>query len=329
MPRIIWKTLKTIKINLKNYNNNISEEIMRTSRRQFIKTGAVVSAAALISSPLNSMAGRSKEAASSPRLMVASGKSPAENTRKVIEALGGMEKFVKKGNKVLLKPNSIMDGGPELAVNTHYEVVGVVTELCIKAGASEVVAGMRDGKYASDGNGTTKAVEDAGGSMLCTTRPGDYQLVDVHRGLFLRSVNIMKKLVECDVFINLPVAKHHADSRLSIAIKNYMGLVPRNDAVSMHRMGLDQSMVDLATVRLPDLTIVDATRILLRNGPSGPGPTKKLDMVIGSTDMLAADAYAASLFDLSPRKVRHLYIAYEMGIGEVDPNKMVVHKFEV
>lgn len=137
---------------------------------------------------------------------------------------------------------------------------------------------------------------------------------------------VIKELLDYDVFINLPVAKHHAGSRLTLGMKSYMGL--SWDRQVMHTIDLHQTIADLVSVRRPDLTIIDATRILLNNGPGGPGSVREVKSVIASPDPITADAYAATLFKHDPRSIRHIRCAYEMGLGEIDPDRMDIHKLQ-
>ena len=302
---------------------------MRTDRRNFLKTGAAAAVSlAAVSFPLKPLTAADKSEGEQSELAVCLGSDPAVKCSKAVTALGGMEKFIKKGDRVFIKPNSITNAGPQLAINTHPAIVGEVVKMCFAAGASQVVAGMRDSLSSSRANGTQKTVEAAGGTIRCTTNPADYAEVRVHRGLILRNVNIMRQLLEFDVFINIPIAKHHAGSQLTLGLKNYMGLIPRNDALNMHRSGLDQSIADLATIRKANLTIIDATRILLNNGPSGPGPVREINKVFASSDPLAADAYAATLFELEPRSVRHLQAAFDMGLGEIELKNMKIEELK-
>ena len=301
---------------------------MKSSRRNFLKSSAALSAAAMLSTPMRAFSTSSGNKSAGPVVAVCKGKSPAENTRKVIESLGGIEKFVKAGDKVFLKPNSISTSGPEQALNTHPAVTREVVRLCKLAGASDIVAGMCDQKYLSDANGTTSAIESEGGRILCTGNTSDFKAVKIHRGLILRETQILKDLMDCNVFINIPVAKHHGGTQLTLSLKNYMGVVMTPHAQGMHRVGIHQSIADLATVRRADLTIIDATYILLSNGPGGPGEVEEKNLVIGSSDPLAADAYAATFFVDDPKSVEHLLCAYDLGIGEIDVNMMKIQQLQ-
>ncbi|NQS96972.1 MAG: DUF362 domain-containing protein [candidate division Zixibacteria bacterium] len=302
---------------------------MKLTRRDFVKGGAAAaSTAALASTGIFTFSGRS-EAAKRYRssVMVSKGGSPAENVLKVITALGGMEKFVMAGDRVLLKPNSISSAGPESAINTNPEVVGEVVRLCRKAGAREILAMTHDDASAWGLNGIGEAIEANGGSVMPANDVEQYQGVNLPRGIILRVAMVVKELLEFEVFINIPVAKHHGGVQLTLGMKNLMGL--NWDRYIMHRTDIHQTIADLATVRRPDITIIDATRMLLTNGPSGPGTVRVEDAVIGSTDPVAADAYTATLFEREPHSVRHIQHAYELGLGEIELDMMDIQRFNL
>ncbi len=299
---------------------------MKSSRRRFLK-GAALSAAAVASTPFTALAEKKTSEGGGPPVMVCRGGSPAENTGKAIDELGGIGKFVKPGDRVFLKPNSISSLKPEAAVNTNPEVVAEVARLCKKAGASDILAMAHDDAAVSRMNGIAEALESNGGKYIAANNMNQYTEVNLPRGLLLRRTMVVKELLDYDVFINLPVAKHHAGSQLTIGMKNYMGL--NWDRIIMHRMDLHQTIADLVTVRPPDLVVVDATYILLTNGPGGPGSVRETKTVIASTDQVAADAYAAKLFKQNPRDIRHFKCAYDMGLGEIDPERMKIQEFNL
>lgn len=300
---------------------------MKSSRRTFLKgSAAAVSAASILATPFQAFSGKENPSNSKPLVVVTKGDSPASNVRKAIEALGGIGKFVKKGDRVLLKPNSISEAGPRFAVNTNPEVTREVVRLCMKAGASEVMAGMNDRASSSNANGTTEALESEGARLYCTNNRDDYNSINLHRGIIYRETQIMRELMDFEVFINLPIAKHHAGVQLTLGIKNFLGLIL--NAPYMHRIGIDQAIADLATVRKADLTVVDATRMLLTNGPSGPGTVREEKTIVASADPLAADAYITTLFKLEPRSIRHLQCSYELGLGEIDLKRMDIRVLE-
>lgn len=294
-------------------------------RRGFIKnTMRAAAGTALAGMPVISQAGTETYQTD---LWVAKNGTPAENTRKAIKAAGGMEKFVKKGQKVFIKPNCISTSKPETAINTNPDVVAEVVRLCMKAGAGEVLYMAHDGEAAWEGNGIGAALEAMGAKKAGANSIDQYVDVRLPRGLILRETKMIRELMEYDVFINIPVAKHHAGAQLTLSMKNYMGL--NWDRVIMHRSDLHQTIADLNTARPADLIVMDATRMLLTNGPGGPGMVREEKTVVVSSDPVAVDAYTAALFKLDPRSVKHIQCAYEMGLGEIDERKMRIGVFDL
>jgi uncharacterized protein (DUF362 family) len=254
--------------------------------------------------------------------MVASGSSPAENTRRAIQSLGGIETFVKKGAKVFLKPNSVNELGPEYAVNVHPDVVHEVARQCRLAGAARITALSHDDEASWKANGIGAALTAEGVIYGSAAGQEAYRKVNLPLGLILKETMALNDFLDADVVINMPIAKHHAGTGLTIGLKNYMGLIW--ERTSFHYSDLHQCIADLATIRRADLTVVDATRILLTNGPAGPGSVRETGMVIASTDPIAADAWAATLFKREPSEIRHIRYAGEMGLGVADVKRMEV-----
>ncbi len=146
--------------------------------------------------------------------------------------------------------------------------------------------------------------------------------VDIKRGKSLTSWDIYKEALLADTYINVPIAKHHGLSRLTLGLKNSMGAIGGNRGRLHHDLG--QKLADLATVIAPTLTVIDATRILLRNGPQGgrTSDVKKTNQVIASVDPVAADAYATTLFGLNPQDIDSTVAAHTMGLGQIDLDKV-------
>ncbi len=294
---------------------------MSLQRRDFLKTSLTLAgAAALASCPVFPWIAKAEEAtASGSILAVASGESPAENVRRAFQALGGIEKFVKQGSKVFLKPNSFSKLSEDFAINTNPAVVGEVARLCRLAGASQVIAATHDDDV-WEINGIGPALQAEGVVYRSANRRRDYQPVALPKGKILRKTEMLKELLEADVYINIPVLKHSPEVYLTAGLKNTMGL--NWDRQIMHQIGLHQTIADLASFRIPDVTVVDCTRILLSNGPYGPGEVRRCNQVIASSDPVAADAYAATLLKLEPREVDHIRCASDLGMGEMDVKKV-------
>ncbi len=267
-----------------------------------------------------------------PLLAVARGDSPADITAAAVATLGGMEAFVKKGADVVVKPN-ICTGyhGPEYAATTNPDVVGTLVSLCRRAGAGRVrVMDLPFGGPAEEAyrvSGIKDAVEKAGGEMHLMS-PAGFRTYRIPDGLDLTSWPIYTDVLSCDVLIDVPIAKDHGSTRLSLAGKNLLGVIL--DAGQIHT-NIGQRTADLVSVCRPTLTVVDAVRVLTANGPTGGdlNDVERLDTVLASTDIVAADAYAATLFDLTGADIPYVQAAYDMGLGEMDLEKVRVRSVKV
>lgn len=247
-----------------------------------------------------------------------------------IAALGGMQAFVKKGQKVVLKPNIGWDVSPERAGNTNPKLVKRVVEHCLQAGAKEVyvfdnTCDKWDKCYTT--SGIEKAVKDAGGKMAPGNTENYYQTVEIPNGKKLKSAKVHELILSSDVFINIPVLKSHSSARLTIAMKNHMGIVW--DRGWWHRNDLNQCIADFTTyVKQPDLNIIDAYRVMMKNGPRGvsEADVSLMKSLIISPDQVAADAAATKLFGISPDDVPYIGIAESMGVGTTALDQLNVHR---
>lgn len=257
------------------------------------------------------------------QLSVAKGQDYAQLVAKVLMPLGGMGQFVRPGHLVVVKPNIGWDRTPEQAANTHPQVVQAVVAQALQAGAKKVLIFDRtcnEQRRCYANSGIEKAVRDLGDDRAVVEHIDQRKFVPVNiaKGKALTAWEIYKDALGCDCYINLPIAKHHGLSRLTLGLKNVMGVIGGNRG-SLHQ-NLGQSLADLAMVVRPTLTLIDATRILLRNGPQGGNldDVKRLDTLIASTDPVAADAYATTLFGMQPDAIDSTVAAYKLGLGEMD-----------
>jgi len=248
---------------------------------------------------------------------------------KGIEALGGMKTFVKKGQKVVIKPNIGWDVSPERAGNTNPKLVGRVIKHCIDAGAKEVhiVDNTCDEwRKCYSTSGIERAVKDAGGKIAPGNSESYYHEVKIPGGKSLTSAKEHELILGADVFINLPVLKNHSGTNLTIAMKNLMGNVW--DREYWHRTDLHQCIADFATYRKPDLNIVDAYYVMKANGPRGVSVedvvTMKSQLI--STDIVAIDTAAAKLFGMKPENVRYIQIASDLKIGRMNLDKLNIKR---
>lgn len=293
------------------------------TRREFMKGSLAAFAAyyAAIRWPTSAFA-------AVPDVVVAQQGSPADMVRAAVEALGGMGRFVKPGQFVVIKPNFTWGNPPENASDTSPEVLGTVVELCKAAGARRVLAvdHVLVGNLSNclDRTGARKAVESAGGEILGLPVSGQdnrYQEATLPKGQHIKKAQVIKEVLEADVFINVPIAKDHGSSRLTLSLKNLLGTV--QDRGAFHS-SLDQSIADINTLVKSNLIILDAVRILTSGGPDGPGKVEKPGKIIAGTDPVAVDSYAATLFKLTGNDIGHIRRAKAAGLGESDLTKVLV-----
>jgi uncharacterized protein (DUF362 family) len=260
-----------------------------------------------------------------PDLTIARGE-PGPATRAAVEALGGMAAFVRPGQRVVIKPNMSFAQPPERATNTHPDVVRELAVMCREAGAARVRIldhPLQNAEMCLVQSGIQEAcsaLPDVSVHTLSAAR--FFRSVPIPQGEQLRESQVMEDVLSADVLIAAPVAKSHSATGVSLAMKGMLGLI-LDRGVLHRRFDLHTAIVDLTTLLMPDLTVVDATRVLSTNGPFGPGKVLQEDTVIASRDVVAADAMAVSLFEwygrrFEPRQVRHILLAHERGLGSMD-----------
>jgi uncharacterized protein (DUF362 family) len=266
-------------------------------------------------------------------IAVANAEDPKKGVADAIEALGGIAKFVRKGAIVSVKPNIGWNRKPEQAANTNPEVVAAVVEQCVKAGAKKVRVFDRpvnDARRCYAASGIQAAAEKAGAEVILVedNREGFYEDIAFPGGVTLDSWPIVKMAMETDVLINVPVAKHHNLTKLTLGIKNLIGIMGGNRGL-VHEEIADVLCDVLGKVK-PHLTIMDATLVLVKNGPTGGNvaDVKKVDRIIAGVDVVAVDAYTAQLecFGMKPEDIGYIKKAAERGFGEIDISKMKVVK---
>ena len=254
-------------------------------------------------------------------LAVIHGPDPATITRAAVDTLGGMASFVSPGFDVIIKPNICVDyHPPEYAATTNPTVVATLVSMCLEAGAKRVrVMDYGFGgtpKSAYEISGIKAAVEAAGGEMGYMTY-AKYIQVDIPKGKSMTSTQIFRDILETDLLINVPIAKHHSAAGLTLGEKNLMGVVMNRN---MMHDDLHQRIADLTSLVMPDLTVVDAVRILTKHGPTGGdlADVKQTDTIIASRDIVAADAYATTLFGMTGADIGYIQASADMGLGTMD-----------
>ncbi|MDR1840841.1 MAG: DUF362 domain-containing protein [Holophagales bacterium] len=306
-------------------------------RRVFLQSaaGAIGGLAALEAfSPLLGAAQSAR-----PDLAVVKGVPVEKIVRMAIDALGGIKRFISRGDVVVIKPNIGWDRTPEQAANTNPEVVATLVKLCLEAEAKRVKVfdrSCQDPRRCYVQSGIEAAARAAGAEVFHiggrTLQKADerrYRDVKFPNGVAFKSWPISIDALEADKLINVPIAKHHGASRLTMSLKNWMGLMGDNRG-RVHQ-NLDAAIVDLSTVIKPHLTILDAVRILTANGPTGGSlnDVKRLDTVIAGVDQVAIDSYGATLFGLKAEGLDHVAEAAKRGLGKMDLSKLNIRKIDV
>ena len=274
-------------------------------------------------------------AGSEPDIVDVSGSDPAKMVAAALAAFGGIGKFVKKGDFVVIKPNAGFPNPPAWATTTHPDTVAAIAKACLDAKAKEVLIleFPQGGKPEKcfDRCGLTAALAALPAvKVKLLSAAGDFQKVDVKGGVALKSVEVAKAILSADVFINVPAAKSHYQAGVSLGLKNHMGLI--HDRQAFHTaMELHQAVADLGRVIVPHLTILDATRALLTNGPAGPGETSTPGRMVAGRKGTSVDAYGLTVAKfnnktMSPAEARHIEFAGKAGLGEIDVAKMKVKK---
>jgi len=297
------------------------------TRRDFLKTASSGLAVGLVGRAVPAMAAPDHD------LAVVSG-DPAAATRKAVEALGGMSRFVQKGQRVVLKPNMSFASGPDRASNTHPSVVYTVAQMCLEAGAEQVM--IVDNPLQSAELCLRRAgVADACKGLKNTyvqmfTDRKFYREIKIPQGKVLDRVEVIKEVLDSQVLICLPQAKSHSNTGISMGIKGLMGLIWNR--WSFHsRYNINQALADLATVLRPKLTILDATRALTTGGPGGPGEVVKPNLVIAGADPVAVDSFGVGVApwygqQFKGRQVEHVLAASQRGLGKIDVDALKILK---
>lgn len=258
-----------------------------------------------------------------PVMVVAKGSQPSKIVKTAIEGMGGMKRFISRGDIVVIKPNIAWDRIPEQAANTNPAIVAEAVRLCYEAGAKKVIVtdvSCNDPRRCFFRSGIEKGARDAGAEVIL---PQEYKFRKMAiKGEVIETWPVYPVIVEADKVINIPIAKHHSLSTLSLGMKNWYGLLGGNRK-ALHQ-NIHKSIADLAAFIHPTLTIVDAYRILIKNGPQGGNinDVKMMNTVIVSTDPIAADAFASTLFDKKPDEIGYIVEGHKRGLGNMNYHEL-------
>lgn len=299
-------------------------------RRDFLKGAALLALFAGLPGTLRGAeTAADGENSGEPDLVAVRGEDPAEMFDRGIAEFGGIGAFVKRGQKVLIKPNIGWDQPPEMAANTNPDLVRHMVELCLKAGAAEVAVfdnSCDNWVNSYRRSGIRDAVEAAGGVMFSGKQESDYREVEIPGAVKMRRARVHRLVLDSDVFFNVPILKHHGGALLTCAMKNFMGIVW--DRGFMHKNDLQQCIADASLIRRPDLNIVDAYRVMRTGGPRGNAGSeiKLMKSLLLSRDIVAVDTAAARLIGFDPAAVGHIGNAERLGLGTTQLDKIQIRK---
>lgn len=305
-------------------------------RRKFIKTSvnaSIAATAAVAFGNINSLFASPNGTPLLPYDLVAvRNGEPDVMFDKAIESLGGMETFVKQGQTVVVKPNIGWDVTPERAGNTNPQLIKRIVEHCYNAGAKEVYVfdnTCDDWNKCYETSQIEGLAKEANAKVVPGNSESYYKEVEIPNGVSLKNAKVHELILDSDVFINVPVLKHHSSADLSIAMKNLMGVVW--DRMYWHRNDLHQCIADYCLHRPPDLNVIDAYRVMMKNGPRGVSVedvvTYKTQIV--STDIVAADAAAAKVFGSEPEDIEYIVKASELGIGNYKLDELNINRIKI
>jgi uncharacterized protein (DUF362 family) len=303
-------------------------------RRDFLKNGIVAGSALALGGVTGLWSAAASAAGPDQQwdLVAVRGGEPDEMFDSAINAYGGMGTFVPKGARVVIKPNIGWDVPPERGGNTNPRLIGRIVEHCFDAGAREVIVfdhSCDNWRQCYLNSGIEAAVKEAGGKTVSADSKGYYREVEIPGGKRLNRALVHEAMLDADVFLNVPVLKDHSSSVITASMKNLMGVVW--DRWYFHRNDLHQCIADIASLRRPDLTVVDAYNVMMRNGPRGVSESDVVTMraQVVSTDFVAADAAGARLYGVDPAEVRHIKLAAEMGLGRMDLKDLAINRIKL
>ncbi len=304
-------------------------------RRNFLKKGLIYAGAAgLFYSTIGKLTALGKQrqqgaAGGNYDLVAVRNGEPVAMYQRAIREMGGMGRFVKRGQRVVVKPNIAWDVPPERAANTNPELVGAIVKDCVDAGAGQVIVfdnTCDNWQRAYQNSGIEAAAKAAGATVVPASVERDYRPVNIPGAKRLTSAMVHEQIIRADVFINVPVLKHHASTEVTIAMKNLMGIVW--DRRFWHRNDLHQCIADFCLYRKPDLNIVDAYLVMTRNGPRGTSASDLALMksLLISPDVVAVDAASTLIFGKKPEEVGHIKIAHDMKIGTMNLDSLKIKR---
>ena len=310
-------------------------KMQKTDRREFLKKGlslGLAAGGAVILGKTDFLQAKETEKAI-PDLVAVKNGEPDAMFKKAIALMGGMEQFVRKGQTVVVKPNIGFPRKPEVGATTNPLLVKTIIESCYQAGAKKVYVFDNVVMPTSDNSRNCykiSGIEDAAraaGAIIIPVDDFSYQEVTIPGAKTLKTAEIHHLILDSDVFINVPVLKHHGSIHLSIAMKNLMGIV--KNRIKYHFAGLEQCIADFCLYKKPDLNIVDAYRVLMSDGPRGPRDEQALNVELKKTllmsrDIVAVDAAAARIFGKNPEDIGYIKMGHKQKTGNMNLNELKI-----
>lgn len=302
------------------------------TRRSFIKNSTALGIGSFMAGTFAPLMGSAAE--DKIDISAIQGTNYFDNTVKAVEMLGGMNQFVSRGSRVALLINTAFRY-PGTIVNPTISLA--VVKMCVDAGAKEIIT--IPGASKRYWGRATQA--DKYKDVIASLQPaGSYTNVEIPKGISLKKAEVVKSLLDCDVFIDIPISKDHTGTGFTGNLKNFMGACPYSTNRFFHHGSnakgayddvgfLSQCIADVNLVRKPDLCVVDATEFVTTNGPFGPGKLKKLDKVVAGTDRVAVDTYCCRFLGLEGSKVAMIQKAFEHGLGEIDLTMLTVKELKM
>ncbi len=328
--------------------NEITEDFdKQTDRRSFIKKTARWAGTAILLGSLGGIisCGKKEKPAEvlptrsakkpsarsesgNPDLSIARDENPSRATVKAIDAIGGMRRFVNPGNTVLIKPNASFMKPVDSATSTNPFVLKEIIRMCKECDASRVIiidhTLQGDAKACLRVNGIGEIAKNAGAEIIAygCEDTGHGITARIQGGYILNAVNIYPEVLQADVVISVPKAKHHSSTGVTLGMKNFIGVTTHMS--ELHALDIHKAIADLNLLIKPDLCVIDASTILLDNGPGGPGPIRRENAIIASHDIVAADSFACQFFGAEPKDIDYILLADKAGIGTMDYGKLKI-----
>ncbi len=301
----------------------------KITRREFIKIGA---GAALVTLLPKSLLNADKTAA--PVIGVAEGDN-SKLVKAAVDLVGGIDKFMKAGDVVCIKPNLSFASNIDCGATTNPAIVRQMVQLCLDAGASRIIVldhTIHEATLCVERSRIEEAIIDKKVSLVTLQQERQYTDVDVPGGTELNRIQVAKAIQNADLLINMPTAKSHSATGVSLGLKSLMGLIW--DRGYLHRVNLDRAIAELGTVIKPGLTVIDATRALTTGGPGGPGKTVVLNKVVAGIDPVAVDSYTVGIAQWykkswTGKQVKSIRAAADLGLGEIDTANMRIKQVKV